>query len=72
TDEPTAIAVAERLRGAVGEQQVDTSAGPLTVTISVGVSARDVADVPRSELLREADHRLYEAKARGRDRVVAG
>ena len=63
--------LAERLRAVVGATSVQTSAGPLSVSVSIGGAvcpADQAADV--EDLLRTADARLYEAKAAGRDRAV--
>lgn len=69
TDEEGALAVAERLRGAV--EAIDPENGSRPVTISVGVVVR----VPRqglktAELIHEADAALYRAKRSGRNCVV--
>ena len=63
-------ASAERLRECVEALRVETDAGPCTVTISLGVAALqpDVADL--HALWQRADVALYEAKRRGRNRVV--
>jgi len=61
--------LAERLRAAVGDRPVETDAGPLTVTVSVGVASRDT-DMSVAELLGRADRALYQAKEGGRNRVV--
>lgn len=63
--------VARRVHLAIGGTAMDTSAGPMTVTASVGLG---VAGRP-SELQRTlavADTALLEAKEGGRDRVVSG
>lgn len=60
-------AVAERIRCSISEKPVSSEAGPISVTASLGVAVscgRDTKDV-----LRSADEALYQAKARGRDRV---
>ena len=71
TDAAGAGALGERLRHAVADAHIPTSAGHLPVTISVGCIARDPADLPFEVLLREADRALYQAKAAGRDCLVA-
>jgi two-component system cell cycle response regulator len=67
--------VAERLRDALAAQPIGTSAGPLVVTISIGVaaleSATDLEKVSASELLATADRCLYASKRLGRDRATA-
>jgi diguanylate cyclase (GGDEF)-like protein len=50
---------------------VDTDAGPLPVTISVGVAFVDGAEPELGELLARADSALYVAKQQGRNRVAA-
>ncbi len=63
-----AMAVAERLRVAVQAAPLLTAAGPLSVTLSLGVAASPPCD-GADTLLREADRALYQAKAGGRNRV---
>jgi diguanylate cyclase (GGDEF)-like protein len=62
-----ARAVAEALREAIS----DCRPGGLTVTVSIGVATASGAEVAFESLFRRADQALYEAKARGRDSVVA-
>jgi diguanylate cyclase (GGDEF)-like protein len=69
-DLETARQVAERIREQVAT--IDTKrfeAPPLTV--SVGVAAADTAGDTVSNMLRRADHALYDAKRAGRNRVIA-
>jgi diguanylate cyclase (GGDEF)-like protein len=68
TDEDKARQVAERLRQGIGELGHETSAGPLTVTLSIGVAALGTGDTA-SSMLRRADEALYRAKRGGRNRV---
>jgi diguanylate cyclase (GGDEF)-like protein len=72
--------IAERLRATLGDNAIDTSAGPIAVTVSIGLAlfnpmatpARrtevDLADQVQ-ELLRQADQSLYRAKSEGRNCV---
>lgn len=63
---------AERLRHAIADQPVETSAGPLTSTISIGVASAPVAEEGTSEfeaLIRISDEALYRAKDNGRNCV---
>ena len=59
----------ERLRLAVTGEPVPTSAGPLDVTVSVGVATSDPSDRDLAALLNRADQALYRAKNEGRNRV---
>ena len=66
------VASAERLRRSIAEAKFETSAGPLAVTLSIGIaSGCDDGESPRGseQLLRAADTALYAAKAEGRNRV---
>ncbi|HTG70271.1 MAG TPA: GGDEF domain-containing protein, partial [Candidatus Udaeobacter sp.] len=80
TNRDHAAQIAERLKEAVEQNQVNTGLGEQTisVTISMGVISiehfepSDLAD-PKAflrELLAEADAALYEAKYSGRNRIV--
>jgi two-component system, cell cycle response regulator len=60
----------ERLRARVEQENFDYQGTRLPVTISVGVAALPEANVATSsELVRDADSALYEAKRSGRNRV---
>lgn len=73
TDPQIAAAVAERLRLAVaGEPFIIRASGErLSVTISIGVTTATPWREHRDRLLKRADDALYQAKAQGRDQVVA-
>ena len=70
-DQERAQQTAERFRAAVAERAVNTSAGMLAYTVSIGL-----AWVKHSEslpwLMHIADKALYRAKQQGRNRVVLG
>jgi diguanylate cyclase (GGDEF)-like protein len=68
--EGQAADLAERMRRAVADEPIPTQAGPIGVTISVGLAHLDPADAALDQLLARADHALYGAKEGGRNRVV--
>ena len=68
-----AVQVADRIRRDVGGQPFPIMGGTeaLTITVSVGVAASAGADDTPDALLKRADEGVYEAKARGRNQVIA-
>ncbi|GAB1690919.1 GGDEF domain-containing protein [Krasilnikovia sp. M28-CT-15] len=62
--------LAERLRRAVADTPVATDAGPVNVTISLGVCLFDAGQLDLAEALNRADAALYRAKEGGRNRVA--
>ncbi|MGX6606614.1 diguanylate cyclase [Micromonosporaceae bacterium Da 78-11] len=62
--------LAERMRQVVADEPVPTQAGPVRVTISVGLTRLDAEDAGLDQLLARADHALYRAKEGGRNQVV--
>jgi diguanylate cyclase (GGDEF)-like protein len=68
-----AAQMAERLREAVASARFETPAGPLRVTLSLGVAEYDRHMASPRDLIAAADRALYAAKRGGRNRVmVAG
>jgi diguanylate cyclase (GGDEF)-like protein len=65
-----ATVLAERIRRKVAEDPIDTDAGAVKVTVSVGVAAMDEETRHPEDLFKRADAALYEAKQAGRNRVV--
>jgi diguanylate cyclase (GGDEF)-like protein len=66
--------VAERLRRLVSENQIVTPAGAISITASFGVTGLAAggqeSPLAMENLLAEADHFMYQAKAAGRNRVA--
>ena len=67
---PQALQRAEQLRRAVQSHAFLTAGGEIAVTLSVGVASYPDHGHTVDELLRSADHALYQAKREGRNRVV--
>lgn len=64
-----AVEVAERLRQTVAEHPLQTFAGNLVLTVSIGVSQVEAGDLTVEAILVRADQALYAAKHGGRNRV---
>jgi diguanylate cyclase (GGDEF)-like protein len=65
------FASAERLRQNVGNTAVESGAGPILVTVSIGLVSTNGSgqNLDANLMLRLADDALYRAKASGRNRV---
>jgi diguanylate cyclase (GGDEF)-like protein len=69
-DEHDSVEIAERIRARIGDYPVDTYAGRISVTASLGVSTAGGGNSVEFEaFLRSADDALYRAKRAGRNRV---
>lgn len=68
-DAHTAAEVLRRVVERLQSTPLDTPAGPLTQTLSVGAAASHGELTPR-QLAEDADEALYESKQRGRNQVV--
>jgi diguanylate cyclase (GGDEF)-like protein len=72
TDADEIQLAAERFRRCVASSPFDTCAGPLDVTVSIGVaSTTDVDENTATTLYEAADQALYVAKDSGRNRFAA-
>ena len=71
TDRMMALEVAERLRQEVAAAKFALDGGaPIEVTISIGISSCDDAQIHIDKLINAADQALYVAKNSGRNRVM--
>jgi diguanylate cyclase (GGDEF)-like protein len=71
-DSDGALRLCERVRAHVQAAEWAGVAAEVRLTVSIGFVTDSRGSVPASELLSEADACLYEAKRRGRNRVVEG
>lgn len=72
TSKKQGIQVAERWRAVVSQEPIQTKAGSIECSISIGIAAvqENQSNVNAEELLKIADRKLYEAKRSGRNVVV--
>jgi diguanylate cyclase (GGDEF)-like protein len=65
------IALAERARQCISGNTIRTTAGDITVTVSLGLASAQIREIEKDseDLLRQADAALYLAKAKGRNRM---
>jgi diguanylate cyclase (GGDEF)-like protein len=70
TPRQAATALAERLAALIRARPVESPAGPVPITLSIGLASAAGAEADGDSLLRRADLQLYRAKAAGRDRVA--
>lgn len=72
-NEATAAEIAERIRSAVGDVQIQSPAGPLTATMSIGAAVWQPGHASHPQRLWEtADQALYRVKERGRNGIAFG
>jgi len=71
TDLQGAKAIAERIREAVEAETFQTEQGALRVTVSLGIATFPECAKEKATLIEVADQRLYMAKRRGRNCMVA-
>lgn len=64
------LALAERARRGIAQNVIQTNAGDINVTVSLGLASAQINEVEKDceNLLRQADAALYLAKAAGRNR----
>ena len=71
TDLAAASAIAERIRANTDATPVETSIGPIEITISAGVAQLQQRGQTDHAFYAAADQALYHAKQSGRNRVMA-
>jgi diguanylate cyclase (GGDEF)-like protein len=64
-----AVALAEAIRNGFATAATEVDGYPVEATLSIGMVFNQTAALDMSELLAQADHSLYYAKERGRNRV---
>jgi diguanylate cyclase (GGDEF)-like protein/PAS domain S-box-containing protein len=69
TDQDAAVEIAERIRLAICETPLETDAGRVDLTVSIGVSVSAAEHHDLRTLLGRADAALYQAKQSGRNSV---
>ena len=66
-----AVLIAQRIRLSIAQTPFQTQAGPISITMSQGVSSTDYPHLVTPEsLIVAADEALYRAKHEGRNRVI--
>ena len=70
TNHQMASEIAERIQSAIGAAPVETDAGPVSVSVSIGITqaTRETADL--GLLLNKADQALYKSKRAGRNTIT--
>ena len=66
----SAAVMAERIRERIAVEEITTTAGAAAVTISAGVGEMRSTSDTLEDLIRGADHALYDAKKQGRNCIV--
>ena len=70
TEHDDAVAIARELRDTIRAEPILTSAGPVAVTVSIGVAALGADSDPVTDhALTLADDAMYQAKRNGRDQI---
>ncbi len=70
TDFDAAQQLAQRLCDAISEAPIETSLGPISMTVSIGVTCINGETNDLDMLINRADDAMYAAKRAGRNRVI--
>lgn len=68
----TCMKLCQRIRLSIEKEAISTPAGPVNVTISIGLVPSDSKVADQQSLIRAADAALYRAKNNGRNRIETG
>lgn len=70
TDHQRAREIAERIRISISSSPIETNAGPIDITISLGVTQVTPDTDDLGLLMNKVDQALYKSKQAGRDRIT--
>lgn len=70
SDAAKSMVVAERIRSGISKMTIHWKGVPVRITVSIGVASLDPSDQEIHTVFQRADAALYEAKRKGRNRVV--
>lgn len=70
TDQMSAIKEAERLRKLVEGNQIEFEGKKIKITISIGVAELNNSHEKPSDLVKDADKNLYQAKGKGKNQII--
>lgn len=68
---PRAQQIAERLRLHIAKRPLQTDAGPIAITVSMGIACTTDGKLELATLLDRTDSAMYSAKHKGRNRVAS-
>lgn len=71
TDLAGAAELAETFRRQIADSPAPSRKGPVSITVSIGVTLLATTDCDADDALARADAALYQAKERGRNRIAA-
>lgn len=64
-----ALVIAQRIRQAIAQQEIEIGSENISVTVSIGAATLKKSDTKES-LIQRADKALYKAKDNGKNQVV--
>lgn len=69
TNEAGALECSERLRQAIAALRINTPAGTIQFTVSIGIALLHDGHANWTDILKDADHAMYQAKHAGRNQI---